>query len=213
MDFKSYAHDLNALARASFVGVLDAKAQLDAAQAAANQYPMHGGQVTGDYAEKAMDSRAKLNKAQRAFDEALAKMRETEKKMHELREKLQAAARDEYYPYGKDIDSDDVKALESGIMTPDEIAYMYEVAKKCSNWTMCRVIGKYAGQYAQQLDQDGKHTAAAELRALELDANQNRAESVVSAFDNLIETYSRTVNNTALISHWAELTAPIIDAM
>lgn len=211
--FKSYAEKLNETARAAFVQYTLAAEELEKAQAAARETPMPtGGTVSDEYYRKALDAAQALRKAQDAEKAARDAMQTAESKMRDLRAKLYDAVRDEYYPYGKDIDEKDMQVLQSGIMTADEYRRMYEVAKATENWTMCRMIGKYAGEYGNQREKAGALDEAQEMRALQYDSELNRAAPVLDAFESLIETFGSMQRNPHIIPRWNELTAEIIES-
>ena len=113
------------------------------------------------------------------------------------------------------MDADELRVLDSGILTAEELLYMYEVEEKCGNRTMMRIIGKHAAELAKKYDGAANtaedHIRAAKLQAVALDAKKDRAGEVLEEFDNLVETFSRTVSNTAMIPQWANLTQPFID--
>ena len=80
---------------------------------------------------------------------------------------------------------------------------------------MMRIIGKHAAELAKKYDGAANtaedHIRAAKLQSVALDAQKDRAGEVLEEFDNLVETFSRTVSNTAMIPQWANLTQPFID--
>ena len=216
-NYRQFAEDLNELARGAFIGLLSAEETLNQAQANAKQYPMQGsGMVKEEYARQAIDAAHKLNKAKDAHSEAQAAMQAARRKMNELREKLANRVRDDFFPYGKDIDAEELKVLQSGILTPEELLYMYEVETKCGNTTMQRIIGKHAAELAKDLDALGNSTAdherAAKLFAVSVDSQKDRAAEVLQKFDNLLEIYDRSAANPAMISRWNEFAEPIIEA-
>lgn len=216
-EYKKFAEDLNELARAAFVARLNAEETLNQAQANAKQYPMQGsGMVKEEYARQAIDAAHKLNKAKDEHTSALAEMQAARQKMTALREKLAQRVRDDFLPYGKDIDADELRVLQSGILTAEELMYMYEVETKCGNTTMQRIIGKHAAELAESLDGTGnsaaEHERAAKLRAVAVDAQKDRAAEVLQNFDNLLEIFDMTTSNPAMISRWNEFAEPIIEA-
>lgn len=214
MGFEKYTKKLHELAVESFVKYIDAAKQLENAEKAVREYPLHdkAGLLQQEYFEKAVNAAQARNNAKKEIDAAAANMQETLRKIQDLRGEFFKAVRDYFYPYGKDIDADELKVLQSGIMSPDEYEYMYQVEKNCKNWTMMRIIGKYAGETAAQFEESNPD-AAAMLRGICLDANTDRKAMYIDAFDGLVSVYESTVNNPQIIDKWAELTAPSIAAL
>ncbi len=76
-----------------------------------------------------------------------------------------------YAPDGNDIDNDDVKLLNSGILNAKELSDM--VRKHRENATMLRVIGKYIGENFKEPERDFD---ARVMRALMMARNAGKGE-------------------------------------
>lgn len=211
--FDKYTGKLKELANQTFAQRISAEHELAEAQKDAGRYPLFAGKgviETDERYEKALAAQTRLTKAQAAQKRAADAMQSALREMRQMQKELAAAALDEFLPYGKDIDADDLRVLESGILTPPELERMYEVATKTGNEAMRRLIGKAAAEAAERLDgMDGRADDAAKMRALAYDAQESRAERFTEAFGGLVDIYDQMAYNPQIIDRWAEFTNPL----
>ena len=215
--WKGYVERVMEKATKAFVAYIDADNELQKAMKRKSEYPING-TVRQDYYEKAIEAAHAANKAQKTFDEAKQGMNETLGSIRSIRREFVESVMHEFTPNGGKIKDNDVKLFESGILTADEIIRMYDEYSGAENWTMVRVCGKYAKQYADRMASDAGLTASVDeqnriqnLNAIATDAAQDRAGAWIEPFDLLVDTFARTIDNPALIQEWSSLTAPVVE--
>ena len=210
--FRSYADRVNKIAQESFEAYTAAEAALKNAEAKAKKYPQRHGAVDYEYAAKSARAQADLMEAREAVHRAQGQMVARNSEIAAIRRELAAALDAEYAADPTQIDANTITLLQSGILSATEYARMLHNAQESGNLTMGRIIGKYAGDFAKQLEgQFGQEQKASELRAIALESGINDASSKLDAFDVMAEAFQRTSNNTSMIGCWEELTAPVVE--
>ena len=212
----SYKEQIEALARETFTELLAKKEAYTTAEAKRRDFPQRGGLVDADYQAKAARAQADFLEAQEAW-------RATQRNLPgKALEKL-AAIRREYAQemaqrFAVDpskLDTASMELLKSGIMRPEEFASMFNRAAQTGNTTMTRVIAKYAAEAAEAAAKRyGENSSQArELRMIGYSGNLDPAKDHLDTFDGVVEVFRRTVDNPAMISHWDELTAQLLDML
>lgn len=212
-NFTSFARRVDEIAKATFAEYIAAEDALKKAEAKAKEYPQRNGAVTAEYVAKSARAHADLLEARERLHTAQMKMNNGISAISSIRRELAAALNDEYSADPAQIDSGALELLKSGICTAAEYAKMMDTAQTSGNYTMARLIARYAADAAEQA---GKQYGQNDQRAMELraEAYQGKADPAgakLSLFDAMAEAYQRTASNPAMISAWSELTTPVIE--
>ena len=85
---------------------------------------------------------------------------------------------------------------------------LYDKAQKDGNHTMCRLLGKYAGDAAESAP---TKELQAQMRTLASNAQSTAGREYTDRFNALLDAYSRTANNPAMMDRWDEITAQNIE--
>ena len=206
--FKSYADRVNTIAKAAFAAYLDAKAKEERAEARYREEtdPYKG----GSYEQQARAARAKadLLDAQKEVKEAQKFMQSEIDNVRAVGRELQAAVAAEYCPDGSQVDMATVELMRSGILKPHEYFSLYEKAQNAGNHTMCRLIGKYIGDAAPNAP---TNELQAQMTQIANNAQHTAGQEYTDRFNALLDAYSRTANNPAMMDRWDEITAQNIE--
>lgn len=208
--FNSYAKDVDRIAKAAFKEYQDAESALKKAEERAKQYPIKVGMVTAEYEATSNRARADLIDAKEKYRIAKQHMSDKISELNSMRNKLIAAVEKYYYADPAYLDRDTVELLKSGILSAAEYNNLLE--RNAGNHTMQRVIAKYADEAAAKIAKEygeGSNEAMA-IRAVAHRGRENSGGDTVAAFNTLIDAYSRTANNPAMIGYWDELTSELI---
>jgi len=208
--FKSYAERVNEIARAAFANYIEAAGKQEIAEARYKEEtspykdPAHN-----DYKQQAKAARAKAEMldAQQEVRNAQKFLFEEAASIRAVGRELQEAVNREYSAKGEEVDLATLELLKSGILKPQEYFTLYETAQGNGNNTMCRLIGKYAGEAAENAP---TNELQARLIALANAAQQTGGRAFIDAFSMLEDAYNRTANNPAMISSWGKITDSII---
>ena len=145
---------------------------------------------------------------QKAAKEAQAFMIQEINSVQAVGRELQAAVTAAFCADGSQVDMATVELMRSGILKPHEYFMLYDKAQKSGNHTMCRLIGKYAGDVAQTAP---TQELQAQLNTLANNAQHTAGNDYIMAFNYLQDAYSRTANNPAMMDRWDEMTAATIE--
>lgn len=138
---------------------------------------------------------------------------QTMQRVQELRQAL-AADCDRVFAVNPDeLDNNAMKVLErTTMMKPADYVTMYDKFAAAGNKTMCRVVADAAGRAADAMGENARNDPKYRtLRNVELTAHSISGADTMQKFDVLADCLKRTTNNTAMIPHWDELTAEIIE--
>ena len=113
------------------------------------------------------------------------------------------------------MDGNTLELLKSGVLKPDEYGRLMNTAQESENYTMARIIGKFAGDaVAETARTYGENSRQVQdLKLVSYMANQNSGSDTLAYFDAMAETFERTSNNPAMIGAWSELTSEIVENM
>lgn len=213
--FNSYARKVDEIAKAAFEEYRKAEKAYKKAEENARQYPQRGGMVDAQYAAKSARAQADFLEAKEAFKAAKQALQSHSSEIAALRKELVAELDDHYAADPAALDGNTLELLKSGVLKSSEYAKLMSKAQSDGNYTMARMIAKYAGDAAAERSKhygDGDQTAR-ELRAISYTANQNNGNETLQAFDLMSEVYTRSANNPAMIDAWGELTGNALENM
>ena len=208
--FNSYAKDVDRIAKAAFKEYQDAESALKKAEERAKEYPIKNGMVTAEYEAKATRAKADLLDAKEKYRIAKQHMSDHISELKAMKKKLADDVEKYYYADPAYLDRDTMELLKSGILSAAEYNNLLE--QNAGNHTMQRVIAKYADEAAEKIAKEyGEGSSqAAEIRVVAHRGRENSGGDTMAAFNTLLDAYSRTANNPAMIGYWGELTSDLI---
>lgn len=206
--FNSYGKKVNEIAAAAFEAYRKAEKAYKAAEEQARQYPQRYGMVDAQYAAKSARAQVDYLEAKEAFKAAQRALQSHNSEIAALRKELAAELDDHYAADPAALDGNTLELLKSGVLKANEYAKLLDKAQSDGNYTMARMIAKYAGDAAADVGKryGDNSEQARTLRAISYTADQNNGNDVLGAFDVMAEAFSRTSNNPAMMDAWGELT-------
>lgn len=213
--FNSYARKVDEIAKAAFEEYRKAEQAYKRAEEKARQTPPRNGFVDAQYAAKAARAQADYLEAKEAFKAAKQALQSHSSEIAALRKELVAELDDHYAADPAALDGNTLELLKSGVLKANEYGKLMDKAQSDGNYTMARMIAKYAGDAAEQRGSKyGQNDEQARtLRAISYTANQNNGNETLQAFDLMSEVYTRSANNPAMIDAWGELTGNALENM
>ena len=212
--FNVYAKQLDGVAREAFQELNEAKAALDRATDKCHAYPEKRGVVDSGYAAKAARANADFIEARDRYEARRRSLPDKcDGKISEIRETLERSISAYYEVKPDHVDGNALELLKSGIMRPDDYAAMFNNMVRDENFTMLRLVGKFAADAAAVIEKkDGANAPdAIQLRTIANNARTYNGDVYRQAFGYLVDTFNRTMKNHAMIPHWDELTAETVD--
>lgn len=216
--FNSYAKKADQIAKAAFEEYRKAEKALTDAQAALDKTPeyklgMSSELHTYQYQAERAAKQDALMKAKENFTRAKSQYEKHLDEIKALRNDLEADVNSFYAADPAALDNNTLELLKSGILKNSDYQKLMDKAESEANYTMIRMIAKYAGEAAEaeakrSSDHDPK---AMELRAISYKARQCDGKDTLDAFDVMTDVYSRSINNPAMIDQWDRLTGDIVE--
>lgn len=205
--YTEYAQRFDNFAMTRFAEYIDAKSQFETAEKKANSF---GNISPTDYEALAARSRATAayNEARGAFEQAKKKLLNSDIELSKLRKELESELAVNFRARPQDIDNDVLTLLNADIITPDEGKYLLDEA----NPTMKRVLLKYFSRKADEAERDKDTTTARGFNTLRYQAQADSPSNYLRVFDELVDIFVRTTQNTSMIPHWRELAEPLLEA-
>lgn len=181
----------------------------------ARQCPQRHGIVDAQYMVKSARAQADYLEAKEAFRKARMVLESHTSEIEALRNELVSELDDYYAADPAALDTNTLELLKSGILKTIEYSKLMDKAQSECNYTMVRLIAKYAGEAAEQMGKKyGQNDEQARaLRAISYAEKQNNGSDALQAFDAMSEVYTRTVNNPAMIDAWNQLTGDVLENM
>ena len=212
--FNSYARKVNDIATAAFEEYRKTEQAYKKAEEQARKYPQRMG-VDAQYAAKSARAQADFLEAKEAYRKAKGVLESHKSEIAALRKELVAELDDHYAADPAALDSATLELLKSGVLKANEYAKLMDKAQSDGNYTMARMIAKYAGDAAAERgNKYGQNDEQARvLRGISYTANQNNGNETLQAFDLMGDVYNRAVNNPGMIDHWGELTSNALENM
>lgn len=209
--FNDYAKRLNEIATEAFSEYNKAAENLERAKRNIKAYPFKP--VTdAEYELKRAKANADLKEAENKMQ--TARLEKYLDNIKAVRKELEAAVDRESSAKPEQIDPSVMELLKSGIMNPREMDDLLSKMAKAENFTMVRLIGKYAAEAAKTvLSEKGDAGVALskDYQAVAYTADNTGLDNLLTGFDFLRDTFYRCTQNPAMIQHWNELTGSIID--
>ena len=201
-EFNSYAKKVDEIARTVFAEYVEREQALKEAAAKMNA------SANGSALEKA---RAKANYEQEkeTYGHFLRNVPEQAKDdILNLRAGLEKAISSQHVFDTEQVDAVTLELLKSGLLSARDFADILTKAEKNKNYTLSQLVGRYAMKQARETGDTMEQNA---LYSVHARSNADSANKYLANFDALTDIFNRTVNNTAMIGHWDNLTGSIIE--
>ena len=213
--FNDYGKKVDAIAKEAFKKYREAEAAYKRAEDQQRKYPQRQGIVDAEYAAKAARAYADFTQAKADMKRAKEEFSAHNAEIAALRKQLVADLDKHYSADPAALDSNALELLKSGVLKPTEYARMMDQAQSSGNFTMARMIAKYAGDAATSAGkQYGENDSRArELRAISYRANDNNGANTLAVFDLMANVYSRATENPYMIDSWDSLTGEAAEKM
>lgn len=213
--FNEYGKKVNAIATEAFKKYREAEAAFKRAEEQQRKYPQRQGIVDAEYAAASARAYADLLTAKENFKRAKDEFSSHNSEIAALRKQLVADLDANFAADPAALDSNAIELLRSGILKASEYQRMMDKAQRDGNFTMARMVARYAGDAAISAGkQYGENdTRARELRAIAYKADENNGNNTLQAFDLLADVYSRATRNPYMIDSWDDLTGEVAAKM
>ena len=205
-DYNEYAQKFDNFAMTRFAEYIDAKSQFETAEKKANSF---GNIPPTDYEALAAKSRATAayNEAKGAFEQAKKKLINSDIELAKLREELESELAVNFRARPQDLDRDVLTLLDADVLNPADVKYLLDDA----NQTMRRIILKYVSRKADEAEQSKDTENARAFNVLRHQIQSDSPSNYLRVFDELVDIFVRTTQNTSMIPHWHELVEPLLE--
>lgn len=212
-NFNQFAKRANEICKAAFAEHNSLAENVSRCQAKLDQYPYRS-VADAEYLANQAKARAAHLEAEsdyKAFKGA--GFDKVKKQLAELRAELSAAVDKTYAVNPSAVDMSTIELLKSGIMTSKDYISLVESAIDAKNYTMARMIGKYAKDKSDAIIiKDGRFNDEAKtLTAVYLRANRETGSEYLEKFDLLSVAFDKTTKNPLMIQAWDSMTENIVE--
>ena len=206
-NYTEYAQKFDNFAMTRFAEYIDAKSQFEMAEKKANAF---GNIDPRDYERLAARSRATAayNEAKGKYEEIKKKLINSDIELSKLRKELESELAVNFRARPQDLDRDVLTLIDADVLNPADVKYLLDDA----NQTMRRIILKYVSRKADEAEQSKDTENARAFNVLRHQIQSDSPSNYLRVFDELTDIFVRTTQNTAMIPHWRELTAPLLEA-
>lgn len=207
---------INELAAATFDEIQRIEKEYHDAEAKRNETPQRSGWVDAAYQAKAMKAEADYLAARDAYNNMRRNLPgKAQDRLAAIRREYAKTVGQQFAVDPKQIDANALELLRSGIMKASEYSSMMENAKIQGNYTMVRLIARYAADAAEDAAKRyGEHDQRVrELRAVSYFGNKDPSADALDTFDHVSEIFRRCCNNSAMIKYWGGLTEQLMEML
>ena len=200
--YKSYAKKVDEIARTVFAEYVEREHAMQEAR------DKMSASANGSALEKA---RAKANYEQEkeTYGHFFRNVPEQAKvDIANIRAELEKAISAQHVFDAEQVDSVTLELLKSGLLTARDFSDILTKAEKNKNYTLSQLVGRYAMKQAKDTNDTMEQDA---LYLVHARSHADSANKYLTDFDALTDIFNRTVNNTAMIGHWDNLTGSIIE--
>lgn len=210
--YSSYVKKANQIARNTFTNYRQAEDKYKKAKEQAGKYPQRTGLVDGEYAAKSARALAELREAELEMKKAKDAFKDGRNQFKQIRAELADVLEDDHAATPDKLDLSTLELLKSGIMKASDYTRLFDKAKADNNYTMCKVIGKYAGDAAaDKAKRSGESKEVSALRYVGWRSENETGDDRLKAFDNMTDLYNRCEANPRMIDYWDEFTSDTVE--
>lgn len=200
--YNSYAKKVDEIARTVFAEYVEREQALKEATAKMNA------SANGSALEKAR-AKANFEQEKETYGHFLRNVPEQAKDdIATVRAELEKAISSQHVFDAEQVDTVTLELLKSGLLSARDFADILTKAEKNKNYTLSQLVGRYAMKQAKDTNDKMEQNA---LYSVHARSNADSANKYLADFDVLADVFNRTMNNTAMIGHWEQLTGNIIE--
>ena len=205
-NYSEYAKKFDNFAMTAFAEYIDAQTQLESAERKMNGFSSI---PQNDYEKLAAKSRATAayNEAKGKYEEIKKKLLNSDIELAKLRKELESELAVNFRARPQDLDRDVLTLIDADVLNPADVKYLLDDA----NQTMRRIILKYVSRKADEAEQSKDTENARAFNVLRHQIQSDSPSNYLRVFDELVDIFVRTTQNTAMIPHWRELTEPLLE--
>ena len=205
-NYSEYAKKFDNFAMTVFAEYIDAKSQFEMAEKKANAF---GNIDPRDYERLAARSRATAayNEAKGKYEEIKKKLINSDIELSKLRKELESELAVNFRARPQDLDRDVLTLIDADVLNPADVKYLLDDA----NQTMRRIILKYVSRKADEAEQSKDTENAGAFNVLRHQIQSDSPSNYLRVFDELVDIFVRTTQNTSMIPHWRELAEPLLE--
>jgi len=213
--FARYGVRADQIATEAFKEYKKAEAAFKNAEEISRKYPKKTGVVDDDYIVKSARANADLLEKKAEYEKARTKLQSKSGELVAVRNELENELAEYFSIEPELVDNNIMLLLKSGILTAKEY---FKLACDCidkGNFTMARIISKYAEDEAgAAADKYGiENDNYKLLREVGLMGENFNGKNIMDNFDVVLTAFNRTASNPAMIENWEDMTHNAISRM
>lgn len=212
-NFNHFAKRANDICKAAFAEYQTLAENTTRCKANLDRYPFRS-VADAEYLANQAKARAAHLEAEAAYKAfTSAGFDKVKKQLAELKSELSTAVDRAYAVKPDSVDMATIELLKSGIMTSKDYISLVESAIDAKNYTMARMIGKYAKDKSDAIIiEDGRfNDEAKKLTAVYLRAKKETGSEYLEKFDVLSVAFDKTTKNPLMIQAWDSMTENIVE--
>lgn len=211
--FNHYAKEAEKVAKQAISKYDAAESNLVNAKKKMDESPVHRNTFDPIYQAKARVIENEWQLARAEFDALRNRLPdEVKTELNAIRRELDADLRKSFAASPDQVDAGALEILKSGILTPDEYVHMIDEAAAKENFTMTRLIGKYAGDALEaEVKRNGNSHEASKLRFAIARSRESGADGYLDAFDTIAYTARRCIENPGMQVYWDQVVGKAIE--
>lgn len=210
--FNHYAKEAEKVAKVAIAKYITAETDFETAKKKMDDMPMSRNLGDPIYQAKAMIAKGEWQEKRAVLDSLRRNLPgEIESQLNAIRRELESDLADSFAASPDKIDSNLLELLKSGILRPSEYVQMIDKAVGEENFTMTRLIGKYAQDALEaEVAQNGNGRAASMLRLAIDKSRQTGADGYLNKFDTLAYTARRCIENPGMQKYWDQIAGELV---
>lgn len=211
--FNQFAKEVEKVAKLAMAQYMVAESDLANAKKKMEDFPAHLNVHDPVYQARALVAKSEWQLAQTEFNAVRHNLvDEIETKTKDIRRELEAALDKAFAASPSQIDNNALELLKSGILRPEEYISMIDEAAAKGNFTMTRLVGKYAGDALEaEVKRNGNGPAASRLRLAIVRSREIGADGYLNSFDVIAHTARRCIENPGMQKYWEDTVGKIVE--
>ena len=200
MNIDKYIKQVDVLAKQRFGKYQTAVKLHEASKVYAENYPMKTGAMSPEYAKHQAQAQVELVESRTELDKARRELEDGLNELSKIRDNLFKELNKHYGVNPDDIQGATIELLKSGIMAPMDYDRLVDKALTEGNYTMARIIGRYADDVAEGKDisNDDRYI----LNGVSLKARSQDGKAELNSFDTVGMLFEKCVKNPNLYEEW-----------
>lgn len=210
--FNHYAKEAEEAVKQAVAQYHIAKSDSATAKKAMDEVPMHANPHDPIYQAKAILAKDEWERKHAHFNAIQIRLvDEIKSRMNAIRRDLEADLEESFAASPDHVDASALELLKSGILTPDEYVHMIDEAAAKENFTMTRLIGKYASDALEaEVEKNGNSHKASRLRFAIARSRESGADGYLDAFDTIAYAARRCIENPGMQAYWDQTAGKLV---